>query len=272
MIIKSSSISSKSNPSALIRYLLNTENNERVDVLFGTEFDIEDAFHDTKARGYTNAVRHIKLSPAIVELTVSQAIQAAKQIAEEFKGDPESVIVIRHTKQRIDPDAAKTHFHIIIPELNHMTRKIMETGWSYARNEKLARIFEIQFGDKQVVGRFNKAVKNALLMEGKYSIAETIQIPDELPVSAFTSIKHQILKEKGINLPKIKNIVTNSFNIENSVDDFKNKLSEHGLAVAHDGKNWIIQTSENKLFIGIIYRLTKTKKKEIDEFFNNSVL
>lgn len=267
MIIKASRISTKSGPSKLVRHVFYGPDNDDIRVLFGSEFDVSDAFLDAKRFAYSNAVRHVKISPAAVELDDDQAIQAAKAYAIEFGGDPDSIVLIRHEKARANDLAARTHFHVLIPEFNHTTGKVMDSSWMYPRHERLARQFEFEFRDTPVVGRFAKAVKKKLTQDGK-TLANDIELPAELPKSAFTSDKHQSVKRTGHDLARMKAAVKKAWNPDLSVDEFQAYLADAGLRAFKGDKTWIIKTvGSDPIFIGTVERLAKVKRAEVDQFF-----
>lgn len=97
---------SASGMSSTCRHVFHGSDNEKIDILQGSEFDVKAELGRAKAVGSKYSVRHIKIS-SYEDMTDEQAFELVKNYAREFKSDPSTATIVKHTKQRADGKASR---------------------------------------------------------------------------------------------------------------------------------------------------------------------
>lgn len=201
MIIKQTRIPAGSGHN-VVDHVLNGEDNEECAVLLGDVHEVE-AVAEARASTYRRkyCIRHAVLSPDYL-LTRKQATQLIQNFLDEFQsGDREYAVVI-HLKTRSDGSKIP-HLHLLISECDRRG-KVLNWQMTMKRNEKLARLAEIDLGHTLTVGRHNRAVAFFLEEHGHHA-ASVIQTLAHLPRprAQYTSSQYQSAKRAGIPLKEI---------------------------------------------------------------------
>lgn len=201
MIIKQTRIPTGSAHHA-VNHVLDDSDNDVCEVLHG-DLEMLEALAEARAStfGRKYCLRHVVLSPDTL-LTRKQASKLQNHLFEEFGvADREHATVV-HRKERSDATSSP-HLHILITECDKQG-KVLDSRMTMKRNEKLARLAEIEFGHNLTVGRHNRAVAHYLETCGHDHAAQVEQLADQpRPKAQFTSRQHQAAKRAGIPLPKI---------------------------------------------------------------------
>lgn len=269
MIITSSRIKTSSGHKAVANHVLRGRDNERIITLSGGEYRLENAIEDAKRWGRAYGIRHFTINPA-ESISREQAAEVLKNLADEFQFDPSAATVIEHQKPRADGQAHDRHWHVLLPEVNPITGSVMTSSHTYARQEKVARIAEIQFGHTVTPGRHNRAVVQALRQEGRLEIAEKLELAGimqaPLPQSAFTAEQHQEAKRKGLDIPAAKAVVKDAWQRSDSAKALSAALAEHGLTISQGDKKdtWILTDDEGR-FLGALHRLAGVRKGQVSQ-------
>ncbi len=103
------------------------------------------------------AVRHVIIAPEF-ELSSTDLQHAVLAISREYRLSYLSlsqVCVVEHLKAR---GASTAHFHLAMPEFDLQTGKVMDSRFTRMRDEKLARMLELQLGHPVGAGRFNREI------------------------------------------------------------------------------------------------------------------
>ena len=174
MIIKSSRLPSRIGAKTTAQHVLRGPANEEITLLRGAEQDLHDWVRDARNRGKEFAIRHWKLSPER-DVSPEQEAEAVAALAAEFEFDPDRVVLIRHKKPRHGGEASEFHLHLLVPEIDPITGKVLGTKWDYARHEKVSRALEAAWGHDIVPGRFNGPVLNALAADGRADVADYLR-------------------------------------------------------------------------------------------------
>jgi hypothetical protein len=132
MIIKSSRLPSRIGAKTTAQHVLRGPANEEISPLRGSEQDLHDWVRDARKRKKEFAIRHWKLSPE-ADITAEQETEALLAMAAEFEFDPERVVFIRHKKPRHGGEASEFHLHLLVPEVNPLTGKVLSTPWPISR-------------------------------------------------------------------------------------------------------------------------------------------
>lgn len=145
MIIKSIPQKSDTGFNRLYTYLTErSEGNENIRVVGGSRFDMLSTWQNAKAYGRVNAFQHFMLSSKET-LTDSQFRDCAEMLAQEFgfSTKEDIALAVIHTKKR--PDADDRHFHLVIKAVDE-NGKTLNMSHNFARQEKIARQFELKHG------------------------------------------------------------------------------------------------------------------------------
>ena len=268
MIIKSIRTRTATGVGKLIQHVLHGDENERVQVLHGTEADVRDMHNDAKSHGSTYAVRHWIISPR-VPITRQQLLAVVKQLGAEFEFEPRQSVIVEHKKIRALADAADIHWHLIIGETDPATGRILRSSYDHILHELVARLSEYQFGHPVVLGKHNKAVVAGLKKRGFCMAAERLEgrmaESNVVPHAAYSHCQHQEKKRKGINLPAARLQVQLAFRSASSFSELLETLAAKRLFVGEGDKpnTWIV-TDEGDELIGALHRLAGVRRSEVD--------
>lgn len=265
MLIKSSRIRTSSGAGSLLRHLRNADDNEEVNAIQGTAQDMHDAVADAHRFGRTYCLRHWIIAPQLA-IDADQFRQCAQAIADEFGFDIEAGFIVEHKKVRAIDGVADRHWHFVVPEVDPVSGRVLDTRNDYARHEKLGRLLEALFGHPMTAGPHDKAVIVALRAEGHDDVADCVaRLGDgrERPAEAYTTVQHQVAKRKGLDLPLLKGHVADAWRATGTGHDFVNRLAEHGLVIAPGDKDgiWVVRARDGT-FIGAAHRLARVRRAE----------
>ena len=144
IIVRSRKLASE-NPRAFLRHVFHGEGNERIRVFQGTEADVLDMVNDARAWRRDFAYRHFILAPKEMPAEGLFA-DAMAELAREFGFDPARAVAVGHQKPRHGLDGAPYHMHLLVPEFDTATGRVLDSSWDYARHEKVCRRLEARWG------------------------------------------------------------------------------------------------------------------------------
>jgi hypothetical protein len=172
-------------PGGLAAHLVRTDNNERVVIAAARDLprDVNEALGLLAIMGAggqaDRCLVHVVASPS-----PDEPDPGAKQLSRfwelyeaEFKLDGHPFIEVQHQK-----GARPMHVHRVYARRDPTTGHSAHDGHLMRRNEKVARIFEIECGHKPTIGKHQRAVRNALDRE-RPDIAEAVD-PSAQPTNA----------------------------------------------------------------------------------------
>lgn len=213
MNIKNSQVLTRDGPRSLCDEVFRGERSEDIMVLHGTGADVVAMFRDAQAHVASRGTRagqpakygalHVKLSPKDpIDRGVAERI--AQAWCREYSIPWDRCVLLEHRKRRAGTQGHDRHWHMVAPSLVH--DRVVDMRNSRRRNEKLARLTEIELGYALIKGRHNRAVERALVREGKLAEATAVQsLTEGAPArSSFTSRGHQWAKRLGIDLAEVK--------------------------------------------------------------------
>lgn len=159
MILKSSRIP-VGRTRQIARYLAAEAENDVIHWRRGGVADIEMMGQVAKALDRSFGVRHIVIAPEIPlvgqDLTdVLRAVQSEYEVSDLALNQS---CIMEHVKPRLVQGRGVPHFHLALPELDLQTGRVMDSRFTRLRDEKLARLLELQLGHPLTLGRFNKEV------------------------------------------------------------------------------------------------------------------
>ncbi|MDP2582091.1 hypothetical protein Q8W37_19285 [Shimia thalassica] len=166
MIIKSSRVQAR-HGEQIARYLEDQGENELVSWALG---DAEDIALMSLIAQYSNklfGVRHFVIAPG-KDLSIFELQTTVRDVYEEYDVTSLSqnqACLVMHQKPRSRAGVCDVHFHLAVAELDPGSGRVMCSRFTKMRDEKIARILELKFGHPPILGRFNRAVYNAIQRE-----------------------------------------------------------------------------------------------------------
>ncbi|MET4732379.1 hypothetical protein ABIE64_001079 [Thalassospira sp. MBR-102] len=265
MIIKSTRVQTSSNSTALSNHLLYKDENERIELLEGFETDFNQFHAIAACDGSKYSFRHFSINPG-QSWTLNQQLQLVDKIKQEYRVSDRPHILIRHTKNLAN-GSKNEHLHLVIPE--RFNGSTMDKAWSYIRNEKLAREFEIENGHPVQIGKHNKAIsKLTSNQELKHTLLVNSRKP--LPKASYSSSEQQQAKRRGIDLASEKLAIKTIYQQASSFEAFQAALNRNGYRLKH-GKKAVIIEKLNGDFIGSASRLLNMKKKDFLNYIRKEI-
>ncbi|MCQ9156120.1 hypothetical protein [Acidomonas methanolica] len=276
MIVKSARMkTSAQGISSTCRHVFHGSDNEKITVLQGSEFDVKAELGRAKAVGSQYAVRHIKVS-SYEDMTDEQLFSLVIKYAREFKADPSSATIVRHDKHRADGKASSHHYHIYFPEVL-ANGKIMDSSFSKIREEKIARIAEIDFGHKPILGKHNASVIKDLEKSGQKYYADIIRQntpsldPKDSPDASYSDKQFRRAKISGIALNEVRQTLKELRINSESFGQMIESLDAHGMEIRKGDKanTYIIVNNENGSILGSANRLFNMKKADFNQQYES---
>ncbi len=266
MILKSKRVKARGQAlQRLVAHLTNGEDNDEVELVRGNMADLKDWQADALRFGREYGVRHWIASPE-QEITGEQLDALIDWLAAEFGFDPAVAIAWKHRKQRATPDGCPQHFHILANEVDPLAGSVMSSSHDYARHEKISMGLSLMWGHPATIGPHFNSVVAALEAEG-------IEVPTDLSRQSgnhgqgFDERSHQRLKRGGIDLPRVRILVTEALVASQSLEEFEAKLAAIGLRLEAGRKDGmpVLMTSDGATFVGSLSRLTRFTKAELKQ-------
>jgi hypothetical protein len=204
MIIAATRITTRSGHRALADHVLRGSGNSEVAMLKGCEQDLADMVATARHAGRRYAIRHYHLSPG-EPMCDTEALELVGRIATEFSFDAQAVVMVRHGKaRRVAHDAMLgtqgygEHWHVLVPEVDPVTLRVLDSSWMYPRHERLARETEIRLLHRPVKGRFNTVVTIALEKREDHRTARLLReagLEEGRPAyAAYTARQRRVLE------------------------------------------------------------------------------
>ena len=180
--------------------------NTAIATLQGSEADLEDMDAAAKSSGHRYAVRHYHLSPG-EPMNDAEALELVERLAAEFGFRFEAVVVVRHGKPRrtsydamMGGQGVDTHWHVLAPEVDQITGRVLDSRWMYLRHEFLARETELLLLHQIVKGRWNTCVGAELEARGEHQAASRLRaagIEEGSPAyAAYTARQRRLLERR----------------------------------------------------------------------------
>lgn len=267
MIIKSKRIRARGPAlKRALQHIQDGEDNDEVVLLRGNLADLEDARSDALQFGRQYCLRHWIASPSEV-ITPELLDDLIQRLAVEFGFNTQRICVWRHTKNRATENGCPQHFHILVPEVDPISGRVMSSSHDYDRQSKISVAVEVAWGHGIVAPPRLKSVVAALERDGDYTTAaalENVVSPDH-PAS-FGEVDHQRSKRNGLDLPRIREMVSEALTSATSRGDFDARLAKIGLRLrTGDEKDVLIVETIDETLVGSLARLTRLRKAALEE-------
>ena len=264
MIIKALRVAARRVPT-VCGHLLRGDENDRVEILRGSEADMRDWREDAARRECAYAVRQFIISPKEA-ITREQALEVVGHLAEEFGFTANGVVLVEHAKPRATGDAHDVHWHLCVPEVDAVSGRVLSSSHDRPRHEYVARVAEARFGHALTPGAHDAAVVGRLRREGQNDLADRLETarPDEAerPRQAFAHADHQKAARIGVDMPALRLLVANAARARANHEALAVKLEANGLALKPGDRagEWIV--SKDGEFVASVRRLAGMRVAE----------
>lgn len=230
---------------AFRNYLRNPGENEEVKVLVGDPENVVESEMISSLLGRVYGSRHVIVSPDR-QLSRSELASVIMEFVKEFRvpaGSKNRIVVVEHRKQRSDASqGAGRHYHLAIPEIDHVSGEPLDAAFTAIRNEKIARLSELVLGHEIIPGRYNKEVYGALqdagidvgrfrsaliaarLDEGCSQDEAEATFLDFRAYGGFSSSQHKTAERLGVSLPRLMKRLRDA--IEERFSDGTSKIDD----------------------------------------------
>ena len=260
MIIKSKPTKSATGINRLYTYLTERSENDDIRTVGGSKLDMLTTWQDAKSYGRKNSFQHFILSSKET-LTNEQFKDCCEMLGDEFGFSTKSDIALAviHTKNR-HGEADDRHFHLVVKNVDD-NGKTLNMSHSYARQEKIARQFELKHGLELTKGKHNKAILHAVGIED----AQRLQhLAEGLPANGT---RHNELRASKPETETIKIEAKELWKQSNDFQSFKDAIEGKGWHIKPGTKKpeVLILTDENDKFIGSLNRILSLKKDELSK-------
>lgn len=189
-------------------HVASMKDNEEVVWQVGSPATVESMDDVAAAHGRKNSILHLTISPA-GPMDKEWWTRACEAALNEYGVDPATHhwCAVMHSKPRASGNDNGTHMHVVASMIAPDGRSL-DVSHSFARNEKVARILEVEFGHQITLGAHNRTVASTLRTEGRHDVADAMEAAGlteaDRPAAAFSSAEHQVAKRQGLDLPGLK--------------------------------------------------------------------
>lgn len=264
MIVESNPMVATSSAKEIFAYISENNKNERIELLEGNLWTIENALVDAQQFNRKHGIRHFQISSKET-LSDEQFRDMIRRVKEEFDiQDKDVVFSAIHTFIRSDKDADKRHVHLGVRMVNAENGRVKRFDNIYQRQEKISRIAEIDYGFASVKGKHNKAVWHCVDDKYKEDIAKLCE--GNLPHAAMSKGTIRKLSKLGKDTCRIKRDIKAIFQNSKNFKEFKGAIEGKGWKLTKGTKKpeMLIIVDKNNVFLGSVNRLIGIKKKELD--------
>lgn len=258
---------------SLFAHITNEEDNDLVTVLHGNDSIPGDGDIIARMNNRKYGNRHIVISPQFA-LTDEQLNFVRALIFDEL--DPENGIgddylLIQHNKRRHDELHDAPHYHLVINESTTAGHQLNQQ-MMYLKNEKIARLCELEFGHPLTKGKHNTAVVKHLEENGYRAEAEALRdlTAGSPALAAFSSKQLRRAERLDVDLPGIYYQVRDISDPEQLAEALANIEEEHEVTVRlGDTRNVLIIEKDGQI-IADLRKLFKNKDLK-HEYINEHI-
>lgn len=272
MIIQSSAIKTTSGSGVVARHILKGEQNEKIELLQGGATSMSDYVADAKLKKFKYGFVHFKICPQ-ESLTETQMMECVDAVLSEFTAGKDDATIVMHTKPRADGVSFDKHIHLCVPYYQYAQKRALNLKNSYARQEKVARLCELNYGHRLITGAHNLAVMKTLESEGKHEEALRIQgrASSLKPQNAHTLKQQKRLENQGVSLPVEKHNIKKLWSQSDGLKAFASSLASEGYILKEGTKRntYIIQRDD--VLIGAAHRLMGMRKADFVKLYKEDV-
>lgn len=260
---------------ALVNEVLSlNENDEVPTVIFG---DPETFFDD--CRDMSNIARHKNaFYHAQLTLTADMEAHEIEKIFNAWRDefDPKhehEIFVVQHDKARADGTSCKRHFHCILG-MTAPDGTSLDITNNFARNEKIARVMEVHFGQQLTKGAHNRAVLYELEKHPEHAevvaaIKEAKLTEGARPRARYGSKNRAQADRLGFELPKFANALAKlNQGDEHYHRDLAKTLKHFGVDVRKGDRRNVLIVERNGKMLSNLNKLLGLKSKDTADLMN----
>jgi hypothetical protein len=253
-----------------------SEKNNYVHVLHGDMGLVHD--YEADARGHRDQYSMISMhmSPN-KNMSPDQVQEMIRDISQEFKVNPDAMIVIEHGKNREGICEADTHYHFLMPRRGD-DGKAISVHNSFARLEKVARITEFKCGHDLQPSRHDKTILKFLEQE-RPEVAEAMRAAGingegAKPQSDYTEGSWREAQRHGFKKTMMVAAVKDLWSKADTPAAGIAALENAGFTVSEGHKKivveWTMIDGSTKL-VGSLDRLTNLPDQDLKEIYHEKL-
>ena len=247
---------------SLLAHITKEKDNDLVTVLHGNDSLPGDGDIIARMNNRKYGNRHIVISPQFA-LTDEQLNFVLALVFDELDpqgGIGDDYLLIQHNKRRHDGLHDASHYHLVINESTTAGHQLNQQ-MMYLKNEKIARLCELEFGHPLTKGKHNKAVVKHLEENGYLAEADALRdLTNGSPaLAAFSSKQLRRAERMKVDLPGIYYQMRDITDPEQLAEALANIEEEHEVTVRlGDTRNVLIIEKEGQI-IADLRKLFKNK-------------
>jgi hypothetical protein len=178
----------------------------------------------------------------------------------EFGLESQPYAEIQHEKK------GRIHKHRVYSLYDTGTQKTKNTAWDYSRAEKIARIMELETGEKLTAGKHTKSI-----IKHNPGLAESLApIADMKVKSAFSPSERQQEERTGIKKADVARIALESFEIAKSGAEFRRLINDNELEIRLGEKSLLLVDKSGN--IHELSRMLKMASKGVGKKISNEAI
>ena len=247
---------------SLLAHITNEEDNDLVTVLHGNDSIPGDGDIIARMNNRKYGNRHVVISPQFA-LSPEQLNFVLALMFDELNpqgGIGDDYLLIQHNKRRHDGVHDAPHYHLVINESTVAGHQLNQQ-MMYLKNEKIARLCELEFGHPLTKGKHNKVVVKHLEENGYLTEAEALRdLTSGSPaLAAFSSKQLRRAERVGVDLPGIYYAIKDISDPEQLAEALAHIEEEHEVSVRMgDTRNVLIIEKDGQI-ITDLRKLFKNK-------------
>lgn len=247
---------------SLLTHITNEADNDLVTILHGNDSAPRDGDIIARMNNRKYGNRHIVISPQFA-LTDEQLNFVLALIFDEL--DPQGGIgddhlLIQHNKRRHDGLHDAPHYHLVINESTTAGHQLNQQ-MMYLKNEKIARLCELEFGHPLTKGKHNKAVVKHLEENGYLAEADALRdLTNGSPaLAAFSSKQLRRAERMKVDLPGIYYQIRDISDPEQLAEALANIEEEHEVTVRLGDTRKVLIIEKEGQIIADLRKIFKNK-------------
>lgn len=258
---------------SLLAHITNEEDNDLVTVLHGNDSIPRDGDIIARMNNRKYGNRHIVISPQFA-LSPEQLNFVLALVFDELDpqgGIGDDYLLIQHDKPRHDGNHDAPHYHLVINESTSVGHQLNQQ-MMYLKNEKIARLCELEFGHPLTKGKHNKAVVKHLEENGYVAEADALRdlTAGSPALAAFSSKQLRRAERLDVDLPGIYYQIRKLSDPEQLAECLANIEEEHEVTVRlGDTRNVLIIEKDGQI-IADLRKLFKNKDLK-HEYINEHI-
>jgi hypothetical protein len=277
MVISAVQLLASGEPAATINHLQYGKENQRSHLLQGAWTDISDMYDDADNYRRKYSIQHIVVAPFEETDRATMMTKMLPMLAVRFNFPICEAVVVEHEKDRADPDAYGTHWHVLVAHFDPTSGKVRDWWMNRFKHELMARIMEHRLGHRMLCGFYHDQVLDTLREEGAanpgsdlVAVANALEAawsrgsrPDGTTITKAEIKMHEAV---GRDIVALKKICRAAWAVSKNMDQFNAALADvksglYAQLAPNPPPNWAIYDADG--MVGTVAGMTKSKKTEV---------